>query len=200
MVDDINIMDARGKKVLKTVTGDEGVFPTTREGLGGLKAVLPEGTISYGTQTFPADGNTGIMVTTREKARDYSTRDDVSIRVVSSGEGRAPKGYMAKAIIPAARMALERAGVSVQDMVAIKTHTPFAVNDVYFCREMDIDHKAMNNYGCSLIYGHPQGPTGARGIIELIEETVERGGGYALFDGCAAGDTGAALVFDIKVD
>jgi acetyl-CoA acetyltransferase len=48
-----------------------------------------------------------------------------------------------------------------------------------------------------LIYGHPQGPTGARGIIELIHALAERGGGRGLFTGCAAGDTGAALVVEV---
>jgi len=57
----------------------------------------------------------------------------------------------------------------------------------------------MNNYGCSLIWGHPQGSTGARLIIELIEELVIKGGGYGLFDGCAAGDTAAAVVLKVEV-
>jgi acetyl-CoA acetyltransferase len=55
----------------------------------------------------------------------------------------------------------------------------------------------MNPYGCSLIYGHPQGPTGARGIVELIHALEQRGGGRGLFTGCAAGDTGAALVVEV---
>ena len=100
----------------------------------------------------------------------------------------------------AAKMALENAGLSIKDINAIKTHNPFAVNDIYFCREMDIEWKDMNNYGSSLIYGHPQAPTGARLIIELIEELVEKGGGYGLFDGCAAGDTGAAIILEVRVD
>jgi acetyl-CoA acetyltransferase len=107
---------------------------------------------------------------------------------------------MAKAIIPAGKAALKQAGISIADIDAIKTHNPFAVNDIYFCREMDIDLKDMNNYGSSLIYGHPQGPTGARLMIELIEELVLKDGGYGLFDGCAAGDTGAAVVLKVKVD
>jgi acetyl-CoA acetyltransferase len=55
----------------------------------------------------------------------------------------------------------------------------------------------MNNYGCSLIFGHPQGPTGLRCIAELIEELRIRGGGIGLFTGCAAGDTGAAVVLSV---
>ncbi len=52
----------------------------------------------------------------------------------------------------------------------------------------------MNNYGSSLIWGHPQGPTGMRLVIELIEELALKGGGYGLFTGCAAGDSAAAVV------
>ena len=56
----------------------------------------------------------------------------------------------------------------------------------------------MNNNGCSLIWGHPQGPTGLRAVIELIEELVDRGGGYGLFQGCAAGDTSMAVVLEVQ--
>jgi acetyl-CoA acetyltransferase len=65
-------------------------------------------------------------------------------------------------------------------------------------KEMGIDVNGFNNYGSSLIYGHPQAPTAGRLIIEGIEETVMQGGGYMLFTGCAAGDTGAALVLKIS--
>ncbi len=196
----IEVKDPSGRKVLATVEGDEGVFPTTLEGLKKLKPVLPDGTITYGTQTHPADGNTGIIVTTRENAQRLSKDDKIEVKVVSYGESKAKKGYMAMAVVPAAKAALERAGISIADISTIKTHNPFAVNDIYFCREMDVGWEDMNNYGCSLIYGHPQGPTGARLIIELIEELVLKGGGYGLFDGCAAGDSAAALVLEVTVE
>ncbi|MDP7544912.1 MAG: hypothetical protein QGG31_03990, partial [Anaerolineales bacterium] len=61
-----------------------------------------------------------------------------------------------------------------------------------------VEKEAMNNYGSSLIWGHPQGPTGMRLIMELIEELALLGGGYGLFTGCAAGDTAAAIV--LRVD
>jgi acetyl-CoA acetyltransferase family protein len=199
MVTPIEIKDSRGKKVLCTVSGDEGIFPTTMEGLTKLRPVLPEGSVTFGSQTFPADGNAGIIVTTKENAQKLSSENNIEIKILSYGDGRAKKGFMAQAIIPAGKKALERAGIEIEDCKVIKTHNPFAVNDIYFAREMGIDIKNMNNYGCSLIYGHPQGPTGARLIIELIEELVLLGGGYGLFDGCAAGDTGAALVFEVNV-
>ena len=56
----------------------------------------------------------------------------------------------------------------------------------------------MNERGSSLVYGHPQAPTGLRAIVELIEILHGRGGGTGLFTGCAAGDTGAALVVRVE--
>jgi acetyl-CoA acetyltransferase len=198
MVMPIEVKDARGRKVLATVNGDEGVFPTTAEGLARLKPLLEGGTITYGTQTFPADGNCGIIITTREKARELSREPKIEIQLLSYGEARAKKGYMAQAIVPAARQALARAGISIEDVQVIKTHNPFAVNDIYFCREMGVKPEAMNNYGSSLIWGHPQGPTGHRLIIEMIEELILVGGGYGLFVGCAAGDSGAGVVVKVS--
>ena len=197
MVMPIEVKDARGRKILSTVDGDEGVFPTTAEGLARLKPVMDGGTVTYGTQTYPADGNCGIVVTTREKARELSRDPKVEIQLLSFGEARAKKGYMAQAIVPAARQALARAGISIEEVQVIKTHNPFAVNDIYFCREMGLKPEVMNNYGSSLIWGHPQGPTGHRLIIEMIEELILVGGGYGLFVGCAAGDTGAGIVVKV---
>ncbi|MBE9509050.1 MAG: thiolase family protein, partial [Chloroflexi bacterium] len=197
MVMPIEVKDARGRKVLATLDGDEGVFPTTAEGLAKLRPVVKEGTVTYGTQTHPADGNCGAIVTTREKARELSRDPNIEIQLLSYGEAKAKKGYMAQAIVPAARQALSRAGISIEDVRVIKTHNPFAVNDIYFCREMGVKPEAMNNYGSSLVWGHPQGPTGHRLIIEVIEELILVGGGYGLFVGCAAGDTSAAVVVKV---
>jgi acetyl-CoA acetyltransferase len=83
------------------------------------------------------------------------------------------------------------------EVKVIKTHNPFAANDIYMAAQMSIDLNGFNNYGSSLVFGHPQAPTAARLIIEGIEETVMKGGGYMLFSGCAAGDTAGALVLKI---
>jgi acetyl-CoA acetyltransferase len=192
MVTPLEVKNPRGK-VLATVETDEGVFPTTAEGLAKLRPVLEGGTVTFGSQTFPADGNAGMVLAGKDR-RDAN----VTVRIVSYAQARMGKGLMAMANVPATKLALERAGISIGDVSAITSHTPFAVNDVYFCREMGIGHEDMNRYGCSLVWGHPQAPTGLRGIIELIEELVLAGGGWGLFTGCAAGDTAGALV--LKVD
>jgi acetyl-CoA acetyltransferase len=188
-----------GRKVIATVTDDEGIFPSTAEGLAKLKPVMPDGTVTFGGQTFPADGNAGMIVTTREKARELSKDSKIEIQILSFNEGRTAKGFMPKANIPAVRGALAQAGVDLKDIKAIKTHNPFAVNDIFLSRELGVGLDKMNNYGSSLIWGHPQGPTGMRLIIELIEELVMLGGGYGLFTGCAAGDTAAAIVLEVKL-
>ena len=66
-----------------------------------------------------------------------------------------------------------------------------------FASQMGVDIMKMNNFGCSLVYGHPNAPMGMRGIIELIEELAMRGGGWGLFTGCAAGDTAMAVVLQV---
>jgi acetyl-CoA acetyltransferase family protein len=179
------------------VEEDEGITPCTAEGLARLKPVEPNGVLTFGAQTHPADGNCGFIVTTREKARELSVDPTAEIQIVSYGFARAKKAYMAQAPVPAAQMALKNAGLKVQDMKAIKTHNPFSVNDLYMSKQMGIDVMWMNNYGSSLIYGHPQSPTAGRLIAELLEELVLLGGGYGLWAGCAAGDTGAALVVKV---
>ena len=184
------------KKTL-VVEADEGVAASTKEGLAGLKPILPDGVHTFGSQTYPADGNCGISVTTRENARAQSADPKIEIRIVSFGYARTKKGFMAAAVAPSAQMALDKAGLKTPDLGVIKTHNPFASNDVVMAKVMGLDVNGMNNFGSSLIFGHPQGPTGARLIIEGIEELAMKGGGYLLFSGCAAGDTAASLVLKV---
>jgi len=199
MVSPLEIKDASGRKVITTVLDDEGIYKTTAEGLSCLRPLKEDGTVSFGSQTHPADGNCGMVLTSKERARALSRDSGVTVQILSFGQARAKKGFMAQATVPAARQALERAEIDITKVKSIKTHNPFAVNDIYFAREMGISLDAFNNYGSSLIFGHPQGPTGMRLIIELIEELVLLGGGYGLFTGCAAGDTGAAIVLRVDI-
>jgi acetyl-CoA acetyltransferase family protein len=185
------------RKKKKLMEEDEGWTPTTAEGLARLKPQFPNGTLSYGAQTFPADGNCGIIVTTRDKARELSADPKTEIQIVSYGFARVKPMFMPAAPIPAAQMALANAGLTIADIKAVKTHNPFATNDLAFAKKMGYDVMKMNNYGSSLIYGHPQGPTVGRAVIEMIEELTMLGGGYGLFTGCSAGDTAASLIIKV---
>ena len=96
-----------------------------------------------------------------------------------------------------AQAALKRAGVTAGQLKAVKTHNPFIVNDIVLADGLGLDVMAMNRFGCSLVWGHPQAPTGLRAVIELIEELVMLGGGLGLFTGCAAGDSAMAVVVEV---
>lgn len=193
-----DVPDARLKKVLGRIDGDEGVHPATLESMEKLKPVKPGGSITYAGQTHPADGNAGLLVTSRDMARELATDPSIAVRFVSHGQARVEPAMMPSAPIPAARQALARAELDVAQLSAIKSHNPFAVNDIIFAIEMGVDVMQMNNYGSSLVWGHPQAPTGTRAIIELIEELALRGGGYGLFQGCAGGDSAMAIVLHVS--
>jgi len=192
----VEVRISRKKTIL--VEEDEGITPCTAEGLAKLRPVLPDGVLTFGAQTHPADGNAGMIVTTMEKAAELSTDKAITIQLLSYGFSRAEKAHMAAAPAPCAEMALKRAGIEVSDLAAVKTHNPFSINDIVMGKVMGIDDRIFNNYGSSLIFGHPQGPTGMRCTVELIEELVLKGGGYGLFAGCAAGDTAAGLVVKVS--
>jgi acetyl-CoA acetyltransferase len=185
------------KKVAGQIDGDEGIVISTAEGLARLRPVMEGGSITFGGQTHPADANAAIIMATPEKAREMSTNPDIAVRVLGFGQARVDLAYMPKATVPAARQALAQAGLSIGQIDAIKTHNPFVVSDLYFAQETGVDVMGMNNFGCSLIWGHPQGPMGLRGVIEIIEELVKIGGGYGLFTGCAAGDSAMAIVIEV---
>ncbi|MCZ7565400.1 MAG: thiolase family protein [Burkholderiales bacterium] len=185
------------KKTAAVLEGDEGVNMSTAEGLAKLKPVLPNGTVTFGGQTHPADGSAAIVLATPERARELARDPKIVVRVHGIGQARAELAYMPEAVAPAAERALAQAGRTIGQMDAIKTHNPFAVNDLLFAKVTGADLRQMNNYGSSLVWGHPQAPMGTRSVIELIEELALRGGGWGLFSGCAAGDTGMAIVVEV---
>ena len=192
------VPDARLRKVQTTLDGDEGIRFSTLEGLAGLQPVIEGGTVTFGGQTHPADGSAAIVVASPERARELSADPAVSIEIQGFGQSRAELAYMPEAPIAAAGRALAAAGIGIGDLAAINTHNPFVVNDLAFAQATGADADTMNARGCSLVYGHPNAPTGLRSTIELIESLVERGGGFGLFTGCAAGDSAMAVV--IRVD
>lgn len=185
----------RGDPVV--VDADHGVHPTTAEGLAKLQPVDPDGVVTFGMQTHPADGTAGMVVTTVARARELARGGPVA-RVLGTGTARAAAAEMPKAPVPAARKALAHADLTFADVDAVTLHDPFTVNDVWFSRESGIPLDKVNERGASLVFGHPQGPTGARLLVELLHRLAERGGGVGLFTGCAAGDTGAAVVVRVE--
>lgn len=179
------------------VDADQGVHRTHAEDLAALQPVHEGARHTPGAQTHPADGTAGAVLMSMQVARAMAADEGV-VRLVTGAVARVEKARMPKAATVAAQQALHEAGLTMEDVHAVSTHNPFAVNDLWLAKQTGCPLERMNAFGCSLVYGHPQGPTGLRGIAELVHTLVLRGGGVGLFTGCAAGDTGAALV--IRVD
>jgi len=167
------------------VSEDEGIKKISIERLQKLRRNHSH---SVGNCTQPADGHTGIVVTSEK----------TDVKIISFAMSRVEKGYMPEASIPATKKALEKANLTIKDMKVINQHNAFVVNDIAFCKEFEIATSRLNHWGSPLVYGHPQSPVLSRLAIEAIEETKTLGGGYCLVTGAAAGDLGAAMIF--KVD
>ena len=174
--------------------GDRGPRVVTDDVADSKRPVLESGTVTSVTQTFPADGNAGMQLVNGDVA---AAEGDRTVRLLGFATARARPAFMGQAPVPAALSLMERLSLKISSVAVVKTHNPFAVNDVYLCDQLDLDWDRVNNYGSSLVWGHPQGPTGLRLVIELIEELRVRGGGYGLFTGCAAGDSGAAIIVSL---
>jgi acetyl-CoA acetyltransferase len=189
---------ALGKGKLLRVDADEGVHSYSAAGLAALRPVKEGGVVTFGSQTHPADGCAGAVVTSADQAGAMAGSGGTAVRLLAAGFARAEKSRMPKAATTAAQSAMHDAGIAIRDVRCVVTHNPFAVNDLWFAKQTGFALERMNPYGSSLIYGHPQGPTGLRGLAELIQALMASGGGVGVFTGCAAGDTGAALV--VRVD
>lgn len=180
------------KRVIK-LASDEGIVETSGETLAKLKPANKDELHSFGNQTHPADGTAGAVITTPERARELAKGEGI-VELLGFGICRVASARMPTAPVPAALSALQSAGLSIKDVDLVTTHNPFAVNDVFFSRQTGFPLEKMNLLGCSLVFGHPQGPTGMRSIAELITSLQARGGGVGVFTGCAAGDVGGAVV------
>jgi acetyl-CoA C-acetyltransferase len=189
----VRVPGRRGDLVLEA---DEGVRVSTAQELAGLRPAAKDGLHTYGSQTHPSDGTAGAVVASVERARELSGGAGV-VELLGFGTARVEPALMPKAPVPAARRALKAAGLDLDDVALMTTHNPFAVNDVWFARETGFPVDRMNTTGCSLVFGHPQAPTGLRSVVELVAALQSRGGGVGLFTGCAAGDSGAALVLRV---
>jgi acetyl-CoA acetyltransferase len=191
----LDLLNVAGKP-LGRIDADLGV---RRISLGSLRAQRELDTcVTSGGQTHASDGMATLLVTSPEKARELSSRPEIDIRFVGKAEARTEPSLMPEAPGLAVQKLLQRVGLTMKDVKVAKNHNPFAVNDAVFTKITGHDWRTLNQTGCPLVWGHPQGPTLTRVLIEALEETVDLGGGYALVFGCAAGDVGIAALFEVS--
>jgi acetyl-CoA acetyltransferase len=189
-----DVLDNSGKKIGR-VDSDAGVRRLTRESLAAMREL--DSCVTSGTQTHASDGMATLLVASAETARELSTRPEIDIRFLAKTEVRVQPALMPEAPALAVQKLLQRTGLGMTDVAVVKNHNPFAVNDAIFARVLGYDWHDMNRTGSSLVWGHPQGPTLTRVLIEALEEAVDLGGGRVLIFGCAAGDVGIAALFEV---
>jgi acetyl-CoA acetyltransferase len=191
----LDVLNVQGR-MLGRVDDDLGVRHVTPSALAAMREL--DTCVTGGTQTHASDGMATLLVATEERARELSPRPEIDIRFVAKTEVRTAPSLMPEAPALAVQKLLKRTGLAMAEMAVVKNHNPFAVNDAIFSKVLEYDWREMNKTGCSLVWGHPQGPTLTRLLIEALEEAVNLGGGYVLLFGCAAGDVGIAALFRVS--
>jgi acetyl-CoA acetyltransferase len=190
----LEILSAQGKPA-GVLDDDRGVRRVTLAELRGMREL--DTCVTSGTQTHPADGMACVVVASADQAKELSRKPEISIELIAKTEVRTEPATMPLGPSEATRKLLARTGLVMDDFCVVKSHNPFAVNDVLFSKVHDYSWRKMNRTGSSLVWGHPQGPTLTRIALEAITEATRLGGGLALVMGCAAGDVGIAGIFRV---
>jgi acetyl-CoA C-acetyltransferase len=174
---------------------------TSLESLSMLKPVLqaadPDATVTAGNASGENDGAALCLVTTPERAAALGLRP--LVRLVSWGvAGVAPK-IMGIGPVPATSVALERAGLTLDDIDLIELNEAFAAQALAVMREWkfaDGDLDRTNVHGSGISLGHPVGATGGRMLATLARELHRRDARYGLETMCIGGGQGLAAVFE----
>jgi acetyl-CoA acetyltransferase family protein len=189
-------IEVRDKKGVRVLAADEHIRPeTTLEGLGRLPARFkPGGTVTAGNASGVVDGAAALVLATAEAARAAGKRP--LARLVSWGIAGVDPATMGIGPAPAARQALQRAGLRLEDMAVVEINEAFASQYLAVEKELGLDRERVNPCGGAIALGHPLGASGARLALTLAYELRERGARYGLAALCIGGGQGIAVVLE----
>jgi acetyl-CoA acetyltransferase family protein len=179
-----------------TVHADEGPRPdTSLERLAKLRPIFREGgTVTAGNSSQLNDGAACLVLASPERAQELG-REPLA-RIVATGSAGVDPAYMGVGPIPATRKALERAGLSIDDIDLVELNEAFASQVLASAGELGIDHDKLNVNGGAIAIGHPLGCSGARLLGTLAWELRRRGGRYGLATLCIGVGQGMAAVIE----
>jgi 3-oxoadipyl-CoA thiolase len=179
-----------------TVHSDEGPrADTDLERLAKLRPAFREGgTVTAGNASQINDGAACVVVCSPERAAELDL--EPLARVVSSGVAGVDPAYMGVGPVPASRKALERAGLTIEDIDLVELNEAFAAQVLASARELGIPHEKLNVNGGAIALGHPLGSSGARMIATLTHELRRRGARYGLATMCIGVGQGMAIVVE----
>ena len=119
-----------------------------------------------------------------------------ALSVATATTGVAPE-LMGIGPISSSRKALEKAGLTIDDMDLVEINEAFAAQCIACARELGIDENKLNVNGSGISLGHPVGASGCRLVVTLMHELKKRGGKYGLATLCAGGGMGTAIIVEM---
>ena len=173
---------------------------TTLEALGRLRAIMgaqdPEATVTAGNSSGQNDGAAVCVVTHPERAAELGLRP--LARLVSWAVAGVAPETMGIGPVPATRLALERAGLTLRDIDLVELNEAFAAQVLAVLREWQLDDglERVNVNGSGISLGHPVGATGARILATLVHEMHRRDARFGLETMCIGGGQGLAAIFE----
>ena len=175
---------------------DEHVRPTTTmETLAKMKpAFKKDGTVTAGNASGVNDGAAFFVLA--DAAVAAAAGHKPMARLVSYAVAGVPNEIMGEGPIPASRMALKKAGLTLDQMDVIESNEAFAAQAIAVSRALELDMKKTNPNGGAIALGHPIGCSGAFLATKAIYELQRVGGRYALVTMCIGGGQGIAAVFE----
>ena len=195
---DLEILPLAGKNEhndTDLVLADEGIrFDATIDALAGLKTVVEGGVITAGNASQITDGASAIMVCNEEGLKKITADPKALIKTITV-VGDDPV-YMLTGPIPASKLALRKANLSINDMDIYEVNEAFAPVPLAWAAELDADKDKLNVNGGAIALGHPLGATGTKLMTTLVHELERRKGKYALQAICEGGGTANATIIE----
>lgn len=177
---------------------DTDEFPkmgSTIEKLSKLKpAFKKDGTVTAGNASGINDGAVMFIVMSKDKAEELGLKPLVTIKSYASS-GLDPK-IMGYGPVPASRKALQKAGLTVEDLDLIEANEAFAAQSLAVVKDLGLDAEKVNVNGGAIALGHPVGASGGRILITLIYEMIKRDAKTGLATLCIGGGQGTAIVVE----
>jgi len=180
----IEITDENGETSLHTV--DEGIrFDASLEAIKGVKLLREDGRLTAATSSQICDGASGVMVVSAEGLKRLGVEPLARIHTLTVVGG--DPVIMLEAPIPATRRALERAGLSIDDIDLFEVNEAFASVPVAWLKETGADPERLNVNGGAIALGHPLGASGTKLMATLVHALRNRGKRYGLQTMCEGG-------------
>ncbi len=168
---------------------------TTMESLGKMKpAFKKDGTVTAGNASGINDGAAFFVLASADAAAKAGQKP--MARLVSYALAGVPNDIMGEGPIPASKIALKRAGLTIDKMDVIESNEAFAAQAIAVSKGLELDMTKTNPNGGAIALGHPVGCSGAFIATKAIYELHRTGGKYALVTMCIGGGQGIAVVFE----